>query len=133
MTKSQRKLFIERVEKIFEAMDFMPPPPQEWMNKIQVVDNIRQLYSRFTIHKLTFIRNETFKRMSIRHDVRVINNDIEMYTIREDYNFHPKRQNKFELGTVNSSQIHVKLFDRWSRIDVDDLLRRLDLKLVELI
>ena len=132
MTKSQRKLFVERVEKIFDLMKLMCLP-QDWMNKVVDVDNIKQLYSRFVIHKLMFIYDVEYGRMHIRHDVREVRNHIERNVLYEGYRFHPKRKNKFELTSLGSSQIHIRLFDRWSRIDVEDLLEKLKLKVVELI
>ena len=133
MTKSERKLFAERVEKIFNMMSFMPPPPEEWMSNIQVVDSIKQLYSGSITHKLKFLKNEKYSRMEIQHEVRETRNGVGRITLYERYKFHPNRKNKFELTTINSGLIYVKLFEGWSRIDVEDLLRKLKLKMVEMI
>ena len=133
MTKSERKLFMERVEKIFNMMSFMPPPSEEWMSSIQVVDSIKQLYSGSITHKLKFLKNEKYSRMEIQHEVRETRNGVGRRTLYERYKFHPNRKNKFELTTINSGLIYVKLFERWSRIDVEDLLRKLKLKMVEMI
>ena len=134
MTKSEKKLFTEQVEKLFDLMKLMRRPPQDdWMNKVVVVDNIKQLYSSFIIHKLMFIGDEEHGRMHIRHDVREVRNRIARNVLYEGYRFHPGRKNKFELTSLWSGQSHIKLFDRWSKIDMDDLLKKLELKMVELI
>ena len=132
MTKLQRKLFTERVEKLFKVMESMYCD-HEWLNQLMVVDNVKQLYSSFIIHKMIFIRVVESNDFHIRHDVREVRNHIDRNVLFEGYKFHPKRKNKFELTSIGSSKVHVRLFDRWSKIDVDDLLMKIDLKIVELI
>ena len=122
MTKSQRKLFTERVEKVFEIMSFMPPPMSEWTNKVTAVENIKQLNSDNIVHRLMFIKNERTLKKTLRHDVWERKNNIERNLLTEHYGFHPKRKKKFELLSICSGLIYIKLFERWSRMDIEDLL-----------
>ena len=124
MNKMERAIFTNKVDKIFGVMHD---------DSYVVINGIKQLDNTSVIHDLKFLKynddDEKYRVYKILH--RVYWNDD--FHAREDYLYFPKRINKFHAVDYIFYEVRLKLFDRWSKLDMNDMFTKLDLKLVELI
>lgn len=141
MTGAQRKLFSGTVERFFKVVEASPATSPRWAMKVAHIKNIGHLDNRSVIHHLAFVLyrdGQEHVQMTVKHYAYKLKNNVEKRLLDEVYGFYPSKKNKFAFMRRDSlssdnDQACCRLFDRWSRIDVDDLLRKLELKLVEMI
>lgn len=131
MKKEIMHQFIERLTRI---ISFAPYDKRYPHNFILDITGIGHINNPKVEHDFTIFASYPFK---IRHKAH---KEIEFFDGRriiamdEQYEFYPRRkQRKFEPATLMYSNEEFKLFSNKSKIDMDDLFRKFDLKIVELI
>ena len=121
MNNDQREYFTSQVDKLFNIMNDM---------SMITIDGIKQLDDDIITHDVQFVKRiETYDKYYIYH--RVYHKFD--FLRREFYTYHPKSKKKFYANIYIFDPAKWKLFDRWSKIDVEGMLRKIDLKIVELI
>ena len=118
MTPNERKCFTKQAGQIFNIMD---------NHSSVIVCDIKQLYNDFVVHDLRFSKhgreNVIYHRVYLRGD----------FSRHELYKFYPNSIRKFIADIYIFSPVEWKLFDRWSKMDINGMLKKINLKIVEMI
>ena len=126
MKKEIMRQFIKRLTRI---ISFAPYDEILDITGISHINNpkVEHDFTIFASYPFT-IRHKAHKEIDFFEKRRII-------TMDELYEFYPNRmQNKFELDSINMyGNGEFKLFSNKSKIDMDDLFRKFDLKIVELL
>ena len=125
MNKKDKEFLEEKLIKLFNAMN---DQSTVWIKGIKQINEL-YLFHDFEIQKnLEFICP-----YNLNHIAYTIHNDKRNVKLNEDYGFYQNRKQKFELRSFKRGPDRWFLFSRWSKLDVQDFLEKLDLKIVEII
>ncbi len=118
MTRDERKYFASQVGQIFSMMTD---------HSSIIVCGIKQLDDNSINHDIKFTK---LTHSNIVYH-RVYRNSE--FLRLEYYEFHPNSIKKFNACKYIFDPAKWKLFDRWSKMDIGDMIRKIDLKLVEML
>ena len=127
MKKTDKDLFGQKLTQLYAVMhDRMVVP----------IEKVKHINREFVFHDFKFQTSlRTWTPYLFDHRAYMFYDNNKTVLANEDYAFHKDRKNKFELfGHIwKHNDFRWRLFGRWSGIDMDDLLMKLDLKIVELV
>lgn len=144
MKKEIRHQFIKRLTRIINSAPYGGRYPLNFIldiNGIKHIDDpkVEHDFTIFASHPQPYkIRHKSHKEIAVDvpEFMRIeIFEKRRIITIDELYEFYPRRkQRKFALASINMcGNDEFKLFSNKSKIDMDDLFRKFDLKIVELL
>ena len=109
---------------------------------VTIIENIKHIDDENSVHSIELIKPSNdfllikeFPRI-LRHRTSYTENDcgsLQIIELDEIYSVYPNRKRKFEPNSFVWQNPRYKLFSRVSKIDVDDLLKKLELEIVEMI
>lgn len=125
MNKKDKEFLEEKLIKLFNAMNDQ---------STVYVKKIKQINESHLFHDFEIQKNLEFTcPYNLNHIAYTIHNDKRNVELNEDYGFYQNRKQKFELRSFKRGPDRWFLFSRWSKLDVQDFLEKLDLKIVEII
>ena len=124
MNKNDKELLGEKIIKLFSVMRD---------HSAVYVEKIKQLRERNLYHELVIRKNTRWIcPCTIDHNAAYyFPNGNRNSLISESYEFYQNRKQKFILNSFKRGPDRYYLFSRWSKIDMQDLMDKLDLKIVE--
>ena len=136
MKKEEKEQFGKLVSKIFGLINDYE------CGYAAIIENIKHVDDENSVHSIELIKPSNnfltlgeFPRM-LRHRTSYTENDcgsLKIIELDETYRVYPNRKRKFEPNSFVWQNPRYKLFSRVSKIDVDDLLKKLELRIVEMI
>lgn len=125
MNKKDKEFLEEKLIKLFTAMNDQ---------STVYVKKIKQINESHLFHDFEIQKNLAFTcPYNFIHIVYTIRNGERNVALNEYYSFHQNRKQKFELRSFKRGPDRWFLFSRWSKLDVQDFLEKLNLKIVEII